>query len=66
MKELTRSNDLVYLSFVQDRLEQAGIDCLIFDQDNSLNLPPMIQQRIMVRDEDYAAAKQILENEPQP
>ncbi|MCO5063262.1 MAG: DUF2007 domain-containing protein [Rhizobiaceae bacterium] len=62
MIELIRTNDAVVLSFVQSLLKDAGIDCLLADQnmsvlDGSLGILP---RRIMVAEDDAAKARRIL------
>ncbi len=51
MKELIRTNDAVVISFVESLLNDAGIDCLVADQnmsvlDGSIGILP---RRVMVR-----------------
>ena len=62
MKELIRTNDAVIISFVESLLRDAGIDCLIADQnmsvlDGSLGILP---RRIMVSDDDADEARRII------
>lgn len=62
MIELIRTNDTVVLSFVQSLLKDAGIECLLADQnmsvlDGSIGVLP---RRIMVPDEDADEARKIL------
>jgi hypothetical protein len=62
MKELIRTNDAVIISFVESLLRDAGIDCLIADQnmsvlDGSLGILP---RRIMVSDDDAEEARNII------
>ena len=62
MKELIRTNDAVVLSFVQSLLKDAGIDCLVADQnmsvlDGSLGILP---RRILVDADEIERARQIL------
>lgn len=62
MKELIRSNDPVRLSFLTALLADAGIGALVLDthssiMQGSLNL---LEQRLMVADEDLAAARALL------
>src|SRR5438067_604191 len=67
MKELLRTNNLVYLSFAQAVLKDAGIETLLFDShmsvmDGSIGALP---RRLMVDDDDLARAQKILaEAEP--
>jgi hypothetical protein len=62
MKELIRTNDAVIISFVQSLLRDAGIECLVADQnmsvmDGSIGILP---RRVMVGDHEIAEARQIL------
>ncbi len=67
MKELLRTNNLVYLSFAEAVLREAGIDCLMFDShmsvmDGSIGALP---RRLMVPDHQFQRAEKILaEAEP--
>lgn len=62
MIELIRTNDAVVLSFVQSLLRDAGIECLLADEnmsvmDGSLGILP---RRILVPTDDADEAKAIL------
>jgi hypothetical protein len=62
MIELLRTNDAVLLSFVQSLLKDAGIDCLLADQnmsilDGSIGILP---RRIMVPEDDADEARKLL------
>lgn len=62
MFELIRTNDAVILSFVQSLLRDAGIDCLVADQnmsvlDGSIGVLP---RRILVPENDAEEAKALL------
>ena len=62
MKELIRTNDAVLISFVESLLKDAGIGCFVADQnmsvlDGSIGVLP---RRVMVVDDDLAAARRIL------
>jgi len=62
MLELLRTNDAVVLSFVQSLMRDAGIDCLLADEnmsvlDGSLGILP---RRILVTEDNLAEAKGIL------
>lgn len=63
MKELTRTNDLVRMSFLRALLTDAGIEFDVFDSNmnvaeggNAVLLAP----RLMVASEDYVRAKRLL------
>ncbi len=62
MVELLRSNDLVFLSFVEATLAAAGVRCLIHDQHASAVEGGVvaIQRRVMVSESDRPRAKQAL------
>ncbi len=63
MRELTRSNDPVFLSFLTSELSAAGIEAVALDGFAASVLAPMnvtAQQRIMVVEEDYWDAWAIL------
>jgi hypothetical protein len=67
MKELLRTNNLVYLSFAQAVLKDAGIETLLFDahmsvMDGSIGALP---RRLMVADEEFDRAQKLL-NEAEP
>ena len=62
MKELVRTNDAVLISFVEVLMRDAGIACLVADQnmsvlDGSLGILP---RRIMVEADEIERAKRIL------
>ena len=62
MKELLRTNDAVVISFVESLLRDAGIGCLVADQnmsvlDGSIGVLP---RRVLVADEDVEPARRIL------
>lgn len=62
MIELVRTNDAVIISFVESLLRDAGIHCLVADQnmsvlDGSIGVLP---RRILVPDDDAAEARRIL------
>jgi len=63
MKELTRSNDPVLLSWLMSGLDDMGIDAVIFDQHTSIMEGSIgaIPRRIMVADDDHRRAEQLLE-----
>lgn len=64
MKELLRSNDPVYLSYVAHLLDEAGIGHLLFDGYTSAIEGSIgaIPRRIMVADEDLDRARRALGN----
>jgi hypothetical protein len=62
MIELLRTNDAVVISFVQSLLKDAGIDCLLADEnmsvlDGSLGILP---RRILVPEDNANAARRLL------
>lgn len=62
MKELTRSNDQVMLSWITAELRARGIACDVLDQHASVldGSVIAIQRRVMVDDDDLEAAKVVL------
>ena len=62
MKELTRTNDIVRLSFLRALLDDAGIRSLIFDVNMSITegSANFIARRLMVGEDDYSRAKRVL------
>ena len=64
MREVFRSNDLVRLSFMEAVLNDADVCVLIMDQfasavDGSIGALP---RRLMVADDDYESAHEIIAN----
>jgi hypothetical protein len=62
MKELIRTNDAVIISFAESLLKDAGIGCMVADQnmsvlDGSIGILP---RRILVMDDDLDAAQRLL------
>jgi hypothetical protein len=62
MIELIRTNDAVVISFAQSLLKDAGIECLVADQnmsvlDGSIGILP---RRVLVPDDDADQARQLL------
>ena len=62
MRELLRSNDLVYLSWVRATLAAAGVDCVLLDEhisgiEGGINA---FQRRVMVADELFDRATTLL------
>lgn len=67
MKELVRSNDPVFISWLMAALADVGIDALLLDQhmsivEGSLGILP---RRVLVPDDALAAAKAVLEAGPE-
>jgi len=63
MKELTRSNDPVFLSWLMSRLDDLGMEAVIFDTHTSIMEGSIgaIPRRIMVADDDHLQALKLLE-----
>ena len=64
MKELLRTNDMIRLSWLSALLKDAGIDAIVLDGhasvvEGSVNA---IQRRIMVFDDHWQEARQVLED----
>lgn len=62
MRELLRTNDIVYISFARAALRSAGIDCAVLDEmqsvmDGSIGAIP---RRVLVMDDDLATAQDVL------
>jgi len=62
MKELLSTNDVVFLSYVEDVLRQEGIDYALFDTNMSVieGSIGILPRRIMVSDECYEDAYQMI------
>lgn len=62
MKELLRSNDLVWISWIEAALRDAGIEPLLLDAHASVleGSATAIPRRLMVVDEDYADAREVV------
>ena len=63
MRELIRSNDLVYLSYIEALLNEADVSYEMADMHmsavvGSIDVSP---RRILVRDEDWPRAKEIID-----
>lgn len=64
MVELMRTNDVVVISFVQSLLKDAGIGCLVADEnmsilDGSIGILP---RRILVDEDSLPAAERLLQD----
>lgn len=66
MIELTRTNDPVLLSWLTFHLEDAGIDCMVFDTHTSILEGSIgaIPRRVMVLEEQKADAQRVLDRAP--
>jgi hypothetical protein len=62
VKEILRSNDVVFLSWADAMLRAAGIESVLFDAHASVmdGSIAVVQRRLMVADEDHARAKMLL------
>ena len=62
MRELLRTNDHVALSLAMALLKDAGIECVMFDTHAAIieGSISAIQKRMMVLDEDYGVARELL------
>ncbi|MEQ9518136.1 MAG: DUF2007 domain-containing protein [Parvibaculum sp.] len=58
MKEILRTNDVVFLSFLEFRLTEAGIEPFVMDTNASIveGSIGILPRRLMVIDEEYEAA----------
>jgi hypothetical protein len=63
MKELVRSNDPVRISFLTAYLAESGIEAVLIDLHTSVMEGSIgaLQRRLMVIDDDYARAKDLLD-----
>lgn len=63
MKELVRANDPVLISFVTALLNDAGIEHVVLDQNMSIMEGSIgaIPRRVLVAEDDLAAARRVLE-----
>jgi len=62
MKELVRTNDIVFISWLQATLAGDGIEAVVFDQYASAiegQVGP-VQRRVMVLDEDFDRAQWVM------
>ena len=64
MKELLRTNDMIRLSWLSALLKDAGIDAIVLDGHTSVveGSVNAIQRRIMVLDDHWQEARQVLED----
>ena len=62
MRELTRSNDPIRLSFLTSLLSDAGIDSIILDSHTSIvqGSLNMLEQRLMVAERDLDRAARLM------
>ena len=62
MKELTRTNDTVFISWLEAELRSADISAIVLDTHASIveGSISAIPRRIMVPDEDHVRASRIL------
>ncbi len=62
MKELLRTNDPVLLTWLAALLRDQGVESVVFDTHTSVleGSANAIPRRMMVIDDDYAAARRIL------
>jgi hypothetical protein len=62
LRELLRTNDQVALSLAMALLKDAGIECVMFDTHSAIieGSISAIQKRMMVLDEDYGVARELL------
>jgi hypothetical protein len=62
MRELTRSNDPIRLSFLTSLLSDAGIDSIILDSHTSIvqGSLNMLEQRLMVAEPDLDRAARLM------
>lgn len=68
MKEVTRSNDLVFLSWARTFLADSGISTLVLDGHASVieGSVGAIQRRLMVADDDFERAAALLREATEP
>ncbi len=62
MKELLRTNELVFLSYAEALLRADGIDSVVLDGHTSVleGSTYAIRRRLMVIDEDYDRARRLM------
>jgi hypothetical protein len=68
MKELTRSNDLVFLSWARTFLADSGIATMVLDGHTSIieGSAGAIPRRLMVADRDHQRATSLLRDATEP
>lgn len=68
LRELTRSNDLVWLSWLTSLLADAGIPCHMLDSHMSVleGSIAAIPRRVMVADEDFDQARRLMAAAEEP
>jgi hypothetical protein len=68
MKELTRSNDLVFISWARTYLADAGIATMLLDNHTSIIEGSIgaIPRRLMVADRDHERALSLLREATEP
>ncbi len=62
MKELLRTDNPVRLSFLQSLLTDSGIECVVLDANTGALLPSGILPRLMVAEDAFEAARQLLKD----
>ena len=64
MREIVRTNDAVLISAIEALLQGADIGHLVLDHNMSVleGSLGMLQRRVLVADEDVAAARRLLED----
>lgn len=61
MKELLRTNDMVFISFLETRLREAGIEPILLDLHTSIIEGSIgaLPRRLMIADEEYEQARAV-------
>jgi hypothetical protein len=64
LKELLRSNDLVYLSWIRSIFKEAGIQIFVMDEHMSVleGSANAIPRRVMVSEHDHVQAMKVMKN----
>jgi hypothetical protein len=62
MRPVLKTNNPVTLSYASHVLDEAGIECVVFDENASIMDGSMgaVPRRLMVLDEDFAKAERVL------